>query len=78
MRGVDLRKIKPLDPAELRGLGPAPQLEWLPVAKLQFDDSYQRRISGGGVTHLRRIAANFDWRLFAPVIVAPVEGGALP
>ena len=25
--------------------------------------------------HLRRIAEQFDWRLFAPVIVAPIEGG---
>jgi hypothetical protein len=75
MRGINLKNIKPLDKADIAGVGPAPQLEWLPIAKLVFDDSYQRPIRAQGVTHLRRIAMQFDWRLFTPVIVAPVEGG---
>jgi hypothetical protein len=75
MRGINLKGLKPIDPKELRGVGPAPQLDWLPIAKLVFDDSYQRPIGKQGVQHLRTIAAQFDWRLFAPVIVAPVEGG---
>jgi hypothetical protein len=75
MRAIDLSRIKPLDKADLRGVGPAPQLQWLPVVDLRFDDSYQRRITQQGITHLRRIATQFDWRLFAPVIVAPIEGG---
>ncbi len=75
MRGIDLRHIKPLDKAEIGSPGPAPQLEWLPVSQLKFDDSYQRRIAKLGEKHVRQIARAFDWRLFAPVIVAPIEGG---
>jgi hypothetical protein len=30
---------------------------------------------GGGATNVNQIAENFDWSKFAPVIVAPVEGG---
>lgn len=75
MRAISIKDLKPLDPRELEGVGPAPQLEWLPIVKLVLDDSYQRPIRAQGVNHLRKIAARFDWRLFAPVIVAPVEGG---
>jgi hypothetical protein len=75
MRHITTKDFKPLDAAQLRGVGPAPQLDWLPVARLVLDDSYQRPIRQQGVRHLRQIAERFDWRLFAPVIVAPVEGG---
>jgi hypothetical protein len=75
MRGIDLRKIPKLDRAGLPNPGPAPQLDWLPIAKLVFDDSYQRPIKAQGVKHVQSIARQFDWRRFAPVIVAPVEGG---
>lgn len=75
MRGIDLRKIPALERAGLSHPGPAPQLDWLPIARLVFDDSYQRPIKQQGVRHVQTIARQFDWRRFAPVIVAPVEGG---
>jgi hypothetical protein len=75
MRGIDLRKIPALDRTGLPHPGPAPQLDWLPIAKLVFDDSYQRPIKDNGIRHVQTIARQFDWRRFAPVIVAPVEGG---
>lgn len=76
MRSITVKAYKPLTKDEVAGgVGPAPQLQWLPLTSLRVDDSYQRPIRADGVTHLRRIAMNFDWRLFAPVLVAPIEGG---
>jgi hypothetical protein len=74
MRKIDVRGFKPIE-ADIRGVGPAPQLQWLPIAALRVDDGYQRPIRAEGQQHIRRIAAGFDWRLFAPVLVAPIEGG---
>ncbi len=55
--------------------GPAPQLQWLDVTKLVVDDSYQRAIGRRGAHNVNQIAEHFDWSKFAPVIVAPLEGG---
>jgi len=55
--------------------GPAPQLLWLKVNELVVDDAYQRTIGKKGSMNVRHISENFDWSKFAPVIVAPVEGG---
>jgi hypothetical protein len=55
--------------------GPAPQLLWLEVKDLVVDMTYQREIGKRGAGNIRQIAENFDWSKFAPVIVAPVEGG---
>lgn len=54
--------------------GTKPKLEWLPVAKLRIDTRYQRVIHGRGAANIRKIAAEFRWDKFAPVIVAPVSG----
>src|SRR6266480_6687935 len=55
--------------------GPAPFLEWIDVDKLVVDVTYQREIGRRGALNVNQIAENFDWSKFAPVIVAPVEGG---
>lgn len=55
--------------------GAAPMLQWVKVADLVVDDGYQRPIYGSGKINVRRIAAEFRWSKFAPVIVAPVAGG---
>jgi hypothetical protein len=55
--------------------GPAPQLQWIEIARLRVDPSYQREITVTGYRNIRVIAENFDWRKFAPVIVAPIAGG---
>ena len=56
--------------------GPAPFLEWIETEKLVVDASYQREIGRRGAINVNQIAENFDWSKFAPVIVAPVEGGS--
>jgi hypothetical protein len=55
--------------------GPAPMLQWLQIENLVVDPSYQRPICGRGRTNVDRIAREFNWRFFAPVVVSPVEGG---
>ncbi|WP_315836066.1 ParB/RepB/Spo0J family partition protein [Bradyrhizobium prioriisuperbiae] len=55
--------------------GPAPQLNWIDIDKLVIDHQYQRGISRRGAINIAHIADQFDWSKFAPVIVAPVEGG---
>jgi hypothetical protein len=55
--------------------GPAPFLEWIETDKLVVDVTYQREIGRRGATNVNQISENFDWSKFAPVIVAPVEGG---
>lgn len=55
--------------------GPAPFLEWIETEKLIVDTAYQREIGRRGTANVHQIAENFDWSKFAPVIVAPVEGG---
>lgn len=56
--------------------GPAPMLEWLPIAKLIVDPAYQRDVSLHGRKNVRKIAGAFEWRKFGTVIVAPLEGGS--
>lgn len=55
--------------------GPPPQTQWLELSVLRMDDRYQRPLSQRGRQQIRRIAERFRWSRFAPVIVAPVEGG---
>lgn len=56
--------------------GPATQLAWLPIAQLRVDDTYQRPPTHRhSRDNIARIAAGFDWRRFAPVVVSPVAGG---
>ncbi len=55
--------------------GPAPIQQWIEIALLRVDPSYQRPIKGSGPKNVARIAAEFDWSKFAPVVVAPIEGG---
>lgn len=55
--------------------GPAPQQTWIDIDRLVIDPSYQREIGRQGRGNIARIAANFAWKYFSPVIVAPVPGG---
>lgn len=73
-----MRAIDPVDfsaPANAPDPGAAPMLQWVKIADLVVDDQYQRPIYGAGKGNVRRIAAEFRWSKFAPVIVAPVAGG---
>ena len=62
----------PARPAEP---GPAPMLQWVRIADLVVDARYQRTVAGAGRGNVRRIAEGFRWSRFAPLVVAPVEGG---
>lgn len=55
--------------------GPAPMLQWVKIIDLLVDPAYQRPIVGKGRRNVDRIARAFSWSCFAPVVVAPVEGG---
>lgn len=62
-------------PENASDAGPAPMLQWLKIADLVVDPSYQREIRGTGRRNVHAIAAGFAWHKFAPVVVAPIEGG---
>lgn len=53
----------------------APQLQWLDIADLVIDDTYQRPLGPGNWAAIKRIAENFRWSRFSPVLVAPIPGG---
>jgi hypothetical protein len=55
--------------------GPAPMLQWIRIAELVVDPTYQRPIIGKGRKNVDQIARSFSWSCFAPVVVSPVEGG---
>src|SRR5271155_4233368 len=54
--------------------GAAPMLQWLKITDLVVDPAYQRPIIGKGRQNVDRIAREFSWSCFAPVVVSPVEG----
>lgn len=74
-------QLRPIDVEGYAGVawsgqvGPVPQLLWIELPQLRIDDTYQRGISTAGRKQVRSIARNFRWTHFAPVIVAPIEGG---
>jgi hypothetical protein len=54
---------------------PAPMLEWVEIARMVIDDSYQRPIMVNGWKTIRKIAENFSWSCFTPVQIAPTQDG---
>ena len=53
----------------------APQLVWVEIALIRFDDRFQRPLARANLAAIGRIAAQFQWARFSPVLLAPVEGG---
>ncbi|MGP9804073.1 hypothetical protein [Paracoccus sp. NSM] len=70
-RRIDLEGMQPCELASQ----PAPQILWVEIDQLLIDDRYQRPLNAGNRAAIRRIAADFRWSRFTPVIVAPAEGG---
>lgn len=70
-RVIDIgeRPVLPANP------GPAPMLQWIRVDQLVIDDDYQRPLGRSNWKAIERIAANFLWSRFQPLLVAPIEGG---
>lgn len=54
---------------------PAPVLMWVPIDQMVIDDRYQRPLTAQSWAVIARIAANFRWSRFGPVLVAPTAGG---
>jgi hypothetical protein len=50
-------------------------LQWLALDRLVIDDAYQRPLLPGTWKSIEKIAANFQWSRFSPVLVAPIAGG---
>ncbi len=73
---MSLREITqwPTPPNALREQ-PAPMLDWLKIDNLRIDDRYQRPLGARNWAAISKIAANFDWCAFGPILCAPVEGG---
>lgn len=74
-----LRKITSVTPdkgaKQPASLGPMPEQRWIEIALLRVDETYQRPIAGNGERNVRRIFKAFNWTMFAPVVVCPIEGG---
>lgn len=70
------RRIDVTDmPAAALAPQPAPQMLWVEIDQLVIDDRYQRPLNAGNRAAIKRIAGDFRWSRFSPVIVAPIEGG---
>jgi len=64
-------------PSYRDAIGSPPSIEWVSVESLSVDPTYQRSIDNAGSRRLiGSIAANFDWRLFAPMIVSRRPDGS--
>lgn len=55
-------------------LGAMPTLRWIKISELVVDPGYQRDLGVNGQRNITKIARDFDWSKFAPVIVAPIDG----
>lgn len=52
-----------------------PSLDWVSIRELRIDDTYQRPLGKGNWTRIRKIASDFRWTRFTPVLVSPLEEG---
>lgn len=58
-------------------IGKMPSIEWVHTAELTVDQSYQRSVDNEASRRLiTSIAANFDWRLCAPLVVSRRQDGS--
>ncbi|REF83276.1 ParB-like nuclease family protein [Methylovirgula ligni] len=76
--GPKLRTITRIDARDVRpakSFGLKPECVWIDIVLLRVDETYQRPIDKQGRAQIALIAETFDWRKFAPVIVADIGGG---
>lgn len=70
------RKIELPEAPEAREIDQAaPMLEWLKIENLVVDDTYQRPLNVSNWKAIRKIAKDFRWSRFTPLLCAPIEGG---
>jgi hypothetical protein len=70
LRAIDAASLTPVEPETV--LGEKPRMAWIALASLRIDDRYQRNVLEVGLRNVYHIARHFDWRKFAPVIVAEI------
>lgn len=56
---------------------PQPMLIWARIDQLVIDRRYQRTLTPKGRGAIQRIANEWDWRKYQPILVAPANGGTL-
>lgn len=56
---------------------PQPLLQWVDIEGLVIDRSYQRDITPVGARAIQKIANDFDWSKFEPILCAPTIDGRL-
>lgn len=71
MRKISVDGFEPVD----RVVVGLPDLEFVRIADLVIDDRYQRQIETRGKKNVRKIADNFEWAKFSPLMVARRDGG---
>lgn len=54
---------------------PAPMLDWVRIDRMVIDETYQRDLGIRNWAAIRKIAADFHWSRFSPVLLAPVANG---
>jgi hypothetical protein len=56
---------------------PQPMLLWVEIDTLVIDRRYQRDLTPKGRSMIQRMANDWDWRKYQPILVAPAEDGTL-
>lgn len=56
-------------------LGARPRVVWLDLGLLQVDRRYQREIGDAGNSHVNRIAREFNWNRYQPIVVSEGADG---
>ncbi len=71
--------LRPIDigerPHVVAPLDEIPTLARVPIADLGLDDRYQRPLGPSNWRAITKIAQNFDWKRFTPILVAPAGNG---
>lgn len=78
--GELVSQLKPIDIAPFltslkdanlsKDVGKIPAVQWLPIAALRINHSYQREVKKNGKSNVIEIAKNFNWSKFGIVVVA--------
>ena len=71
-----IRKIDIQDhTVNTKDIGPPPVLDFVAIDRLRIDERYQRAIERRGWQNIEKIADNFDWAKFSPLIVSRRSDG---
>lgn len=71
MRRISIQGEKKVKPAPQE----EPRLEWVRISNLVVDETYQRPLGKRGWARIRKIAGEFDWNKFSPVLLADLGDG---